>query len=307
MKNELHPEDRERFQQLYQQIIEIATGNWKFRQEPTPALDEIDTLSTLLNMTAEEITHIFSEGGNVQRPSLKDFVIILNKELVIKFHTPQLEEAMEVKELVDRKMSDILVCSYIKSLEEELVVINAGKKQYQFVLFFKNKSGDSSGYLCTLTKMITADVEELFHLSGIKHESRYRQDEKQHSVQEPLPVEKYPRSDNSASMRLLMRKVRLYILKNLDRPLPSLKEIGLIHNTNKNSLKEQFKKVYGTSIYQFYNKKRLEKAALLIRSTELPISAVTQQCGFKDSSHFARKFKAQFGHTPRVYRGVASE
>jgi AraC-like DNA-binding protein len=103
-----------------------------------------------------------------------------------------------------------------------------------------------------------------------------------------------------------MRKVRLYILKNLDRPLPSLKEIGLIHQTNKTNLKVQFKKLYGTTIYQFYNQKRLEKAGLLIRNTELPISAVIQQCGFKDPSHFARKFKAQFGHSPRIYRGVAS-
>lgn len=305
MKKELHPEDRERFQQLYQQIIEIATGNWKFRQEPTPALDEIDTVATLLNMTAEEITHIFYQGGNFQRPAMKDFVIILNKKLDIKSHTPQLEEAMEVKELVNRNLSEILDPSYIKSLEEELAAITDGKKQHQFVLFFKNKSGDSLSYLCTLTKMVTGDVEELFLLSGFKRESRYRQDEKDYSVEEPLPVEKYSRSDNSASRRLLMRKVRLYILKNLDKPLPSLKEIGLIHHTNKTSLKEQFKKVYGTTIYQLYNLKRLEKAALLIRSTELPISAVKQQCGFKDSSHFARKFKAQFGHAPRVYRGVA--
>lgn len=102
---------------------------------------------------------------------------------------------------------------------------------------------------------------------------------------------------------MLLRKVRLYVLRNLHTDLPSLKELGLIHRTNKTKLKEGFKKnvwYYHSSLS--YGKKRLEKGALLIRTTEMPVSIIAQKCGFKDHSHFSKNFRKQFGQTPSQYR-----
>jgi AraC family transcriptional activator of tynA and feaB len=55
---------------------------------------------------------------------------------------------------------------------------------------------------------------------------------------------------------------------------------------------------------------RLDHAAHLLRRRELlrtcqPISEIAYACGFADHTHFARKFRRQFGHTPGSYSKTA--
>lgn len=49
-----------------------------------------------------------------------------------------------------------------------------------------------------------------------------------------------------------------------------------------------FKETVHETIYQFLNKYRLEKAAVLLRNTELPVSAVAQRTGFSSTSYFIK-------------------
>lgn len=52
---------------------------------------------------------------------------------------------------------------------------------------------------------------------------------------------------------------------------------------------------------------RLERAKAILRDARcanLPIGEVAVQCGFTDPSHFARRFRLQFGQTPRDFRGT---
>jgi hypothetical protein len=55
MEKEISNEEKMRFNSLYQQIIEIACGNFMFRQEPSGRRDPLDTIGVLLNMMSEEI------------------------------------------------------------------------------------------------------------------------------------------------------------------------------------------------------------------------------------------------------------
>ena len=58
----------------------------------------------------------------------------------------------------------------------------------------------------------------------------------------------------------------MYCLRNLDKALPSLKEIGLLHRTNATKIKAEFKKAFGKTIYQFHLEERLKWAALLLQT-----------------------------------------
>ncbi|NBI84278.1 AraC family transcriptional regulator [Clostridiaceae bacterium] len=40
----------------------------------------------------------------------------------------------------------------------------------------------------------------------------------------------------------------------------------------------------------------------LLMNSELPVSCISDQLGFNDSSHFCRTFKKYIGLTPSVYR-----
>ena|SRR5574339_855052 len=47
---------------------------------------------------------------------------------------------------------------------------------------------------------------------------------------------------------------------------------------------------------------RLERARLLIESTDLPVGDVMRQVGLFDPSHFSRDFRNAHGLSPRAYR-----
>jgi AraC-like DNA-binding protein len=50
---------------------------------------------------------------------------------------------------------------------------------------------------------------------------------------------------------------------------------------------------------------RLERARQMLSDAhlfDLPVAEVAARCGFADPSHFARRFRRQFGHSPLQFR-----
>lgn len=63
-----------------------------------------------------------------------------------------------------------------------------------------------------------------------------------------------------------------------------------------------FKEATGMALTDFLNRKRMERAASLLRETSLPVEQIAQEAGYADKGQFYRQFKAFSGTTPRVYR-----
>ena len=63
-----------------------------------------------------------------------------------------------------------------------------------------------------------------------------------------------------------------------------------------------FKAVTGTTPLRYVNQLRLQRAAELLTTTEDRIIHIGMASGFQDMSCFARRFRAQFGVTPQVFR-----
>lgn len=66
-----------------------------------------------------------------------------------------------------------------------------------------------------------------------------------------------------------------------------------------------FFQVLGMSPKRWLLERRLQKAALLLTQTDLPIKVIADQCGFDDLSHFHRLFRHRFGQSPAQYRRSA--
>ncbi len=65
----------------------------------------------------------------------------------------------------------------------------------------------------------------------------------------------------------------------------------------------------GRSFIEVLTELRLERAAAMLRTVDVPISAVAAGCGFSDAGYFIRRFRRGFGATPGAYRrehGVSS-
>ena len=299
MKKQMSKEDKMRFDSLCNQIIEIACGNFMFRQDSPGRSDPFDTISLLLNMMSEEIEDsCFNPQQLMEHPELY-FVIFLDKEYHISAYTPNTPQILQWdKEYRGRPVSEILSNISVKMLKEELRL--NGEKNYQRLLFidFVIKNNKFYRTSCTIQKMIGVDSDISYVINVFRFKNKEREGGKRRTTARSSKSEK----KESTAIKSLVKQVRLYILRNLHKELPSLKELGLIHRTNKTKLKEEFKKMYGITIPRFHMQKRLEKGALLIRTTEIPISIISQKCGFKDHSHFSRKFRLQYGKTPSQYR-----
>jgi len=63
-----------------------------------------------------------------------------------------------------------------------------------------------------------------------------------------------------------------------------------------------FRRAMGVSFGQFELRKRLAQASHLLVNTDLPIDALSEQCGFTDRSHLHRMFTRLYGAPPGTYR-----
>ena len=62
-----------------------------------------------------------------------------------------------------------------------------------------------------------------------------------------------------------------------------------------------FKKLYGISPYQYQLQQKVKKAALLLRTNNMPVTDVALLCGFADLSSFSRAFKKVNGQSPTSF------
>ena len=63
-----------------------------------------------------------------------------------------------------------------------------------------------------------------------------------------------------------------------------------------------FKNNFNTTLSDYIMKLRLERAELLLSSTELSVTDISMQTGFNNISFFIRSFKKAYGMTPLQYR-----
>ncbi|MDE1191750.1 MAG: AraC family transcriptional regulator [Arachidicoccus sp.] len=107
--------------------------------------------------------------------------------------------------------------------------------------------------------------------------------------------------NNADAEKLLV--LRNLILEDLSKP-PVLATLSKLIGMSKTKMKQLFKQTFGDTIYNYYQKKRMEEAAFLLKQAGYSVSHVGYQLGFSNLSHFSRLFEKQFGITPKKYSVV---
>jgi AraC-like DNA-binding protein len=72
--------------------------------------------------------------------------------------------------------------------------------------------------------------------------------------------------------------------------------------TSAGNLSRLFRIHYGLSFQGYLQKLRLEKAAELLKQTQMPVSNICQRVGYRDLSRFGQHFKRRFGKPPAAWR-----
>lgn len=96
-------------------------------------------------------------------------------------------------------------------------------------------------------------------------------------------------------------KILSYIFNNYNQHIV-LQTVADFVGMNKSSLCRYLKKQYNTGFTDLLNKVRIENASLLLRETNLEISAVAYDCGFSSLTYFCTVFKSFKNCSPGEYR-----
>lgn len=86
-----------------------------------------------------------------------------------------------------------------------------------------------------------------------------------------------------------------------DRPW-RLPDLAARAGLSPNHLAELFTRDTGLTPHRYLALRRLERAAELLRQTDLPVTAIAADLGFASPSHLARAFRARYGRSPRAWR-----
>ena len=90
------------------------------------------------------------------------------------------------------------------------------------------------------------------------------------------------------------------ILENISQP-PLLPTIATTVGMSETKLKQLFKQTFGDTIYNYYQKVRMEEAAFQLKQGVNSVSEIGYQLGFSNLSHFSRLFQRYYGMTPKKY------
>ncbi len=91
-----------------------------------------------------------------------------------------------------------------------------------------------------------------------------------------------------------------YIHEHIDRRL-SLSEIAAHIRLNPSYLSRTFGQRVGTPLIQYINERKMDKAALLLRSGNHKVKDVAEALGFDDPYYFTRLFNKTYGISPAEY------
>jgi AraC-like DNA-binding protein len=103
----------------------------------------------------------------------------------------------------------------------------------------------------------------------------------------------------------VLRKAERFIWENYTRKL-SLEEIADISGLSAPYFSTIFREEMGENLSNYLNRLRVEKAALMLITTNTAINKIAVTCGFNDQSWFSKIFKTTFGITPGKYRDHGS-
>lgn len=76
---------------------------------------------------------------------------------------------------------------------------------------------------------------------------------------------------------------------------------------NECKLKREFKVLFGTTVFGYLRRRRMEEAARLLRETCMTVLEVAAEVGYSNPSHFARAFVVEFGCLPKEFRRQDSD
>lgn len=153
---------------------------------------------------------------------------------------------------------------------------------------------------------VLKDSDQIYHtLKNIVLESDKKQDMMVHLLLSQLLIQiarmvtKSKEVDQQAN--IYMNQALEFIHQHYDQNI-QVKDIADAVNLHPGYLHRIFKRLMQSSLMEYVNSFRMEKAKMLLSDTEIPIIEISQYVGINSSQYFSQVFKKYTGQTPVDYR-----
>ena len=115
------------------------------------------------------------------------------------------------------------------------------------------------------------------------------------------PGNQNPLTEYQAEQLRVIRAVHDLLEANMDRRY-TIEELSRQYHMNPTTLKTLFKSVYGSSLAAHIKEHRMERAAELLRESDMSVAEIANQVGYESQSRFSAAFKEYYGQLPKEYR-----
>ena len=114
-------------------------------------------------------------------------------------------------------------------------------------------------------------------------------------------------SNTSEGVRNHVREERIrpsvaYLESHIDEKKLNLKQIAALSHVSETHFRTLFRECYGCTPLQYLIDLRVQKALRLLKETDLPLSEIERQCGFRDHAYFVKQFQKITESSPEDYR-----
>jgi AraC-like DNA-binding protein len=100
-------------------------------------------------------------------------------------------------------------------------------------------------------------------------------------------------------LNIIINEIDKRMNENID-----YEQLAVNNGISYRTLRRIFKKEMGISIHQYHMKQKLSVACELLKTTDLPIKAISNQLGYTDLSSFSNQFMKHLFVTPGQYRSL---
>ncbi|WP_346797942.1 AraC family transcriptional regulator [Halomonas sp. Bachu 37] len=98
-----------------------------------------------------------------------------------------------------------------------------------------------------------------------------------------------------------MTRAEIWLQEALESPL-SIDELAKHLGYSSSQVRRQFRHCFNVSPSKYREKRRLERAAVLLAYSPQNIAHIAQRCGYSNHSSFSRAFQRQYALSPRGFR-----
>ena len=313
------PENKKRLEDIFSQLVKISNGNFSYQINRSDNDDILEALTFLTNSASEEIKDAFRHQAFVNLHNSYHLVVQMFFEIndsgqIIKTNY-KVEELLgyDKTALLDTPFINLLTNDSRKGWKKLLKELNRSSISEMTVnLTFMEQPGLELPAHCHIIRFLnnTNNKErtiitsfDMVQNKGIKERKIKKKVELQ-LQDHKLLSKKMDKEEPLLNMVDFdnLRRVKDYILDNLDEPLPSIKTLAQLCWTNEYKFKRGFKELYAMTPFQYQKNERLRRAHVLIEHSNKTIGSIAKMVGFKKGNHLAREFKKKYGYSPTALR-----